>query len=144
MCWSFGVVGFERYPCCRLKHLCFSLQTNHTETPTHIEPRQIRQQNSRKLLMMDILLSETFWTHKKWNKIASDIKLVVYSSTIKHKYCYFISEEDQENAQFFSLNYSNYKLSSTCFEPIIFHHQQVISVHAAYSILPWIYGVSSR
>ena len=32
-------------------------------------------QNSRKLLMMDILMSETRWSHKKWNKIASDIKL---------------------------------------------------------------------
>jgi hypothetical protein len=36
----------------------------------------------RKLLMMDILISETYWVHKKWNKIASDIKLVSYSSTI--------------------------------------------------------------
>ena len=26
--------------------------------------------------MMDILMSETCWAHKKWNKIASDIKLV--------------------------------------------------------------------
>jgi len=41
----------------------------------------IIQQNSRKLLMMDIL-SETCWAHKKWNKIASDIKLVFYSSTV--------------------------------------------------------------
>jgi len=40
------------------------------------------QQNSRKLLMMDILMSEKCWAHKKWNKIASDIKLVFYSSTI--------------------------------------------------------------
>jgi len=40
------------------------------------------QQNSRKLLMMDILMSETCWAHKKWNKIASNIKLVFYSSTI--------------------------------------------------------------
>ena len=40
------------------------------------------QQNSRKLLMMDILISETCWAHKKWNKLASDIKLVFYSSTI--------------------------------------------------------------
>ena len=38
------------------------------------------QQNSRKLLMMDILMSETCWAHKKWNKIASDSKLVFYSS----------------------------------------------------------------
>jgi len=40
------------------------------------------QQNSRKLLMIDILMSETFWAHKKWNKIASDIKLVFYSSAL--------------------------------------------------------------
>jgi len=40
------------------------------------------QQNNRKLLMMDILMSETCWAHKKWNKMASDIKLVFYSSTI--------------------------------------------------------------
>ena len=40
------------------------------------------QQNSRKFLMMEILMSETCWAHKKWNKIASDIKLVFYSSTI--------------------------------------------------------------
>jgi len=38
------------------------------------------QQNSRKLLMMDILMSETCWAHKKWNKIAGGIKSVFYSS----------------------------------------------------------------
>ena len=38
------------------------------------------QQKSCKLLMMDILMSETCWARKKWNKIASDIKLVFYSS----------------------------------------------------------------
>jgi len=64
---------------------------NTDTTPTH--QRQISnthrtknnvviQQNSRKLLMMDILMSETCWAHKKWNKIASDIKLIFYSSTI--------------------------------------------------------------
>jgi len=42
------------------------------------------QQNSRKLLMMYILMSETCWAPKKWNKIANDIKLVFYSSTV---YC---------------------------------------------------------
>ena len=40
------------------------------------------QQNSRKFLMMDILMSEIFWAYKKWNKIASDIKLFFYSSTM--------------------------------------------------------------
>jgi len=45
------------------------------------------QQHSRKLLMMDILISETCWAHKKWNKIASDIKLDFYSSTTSSKLC---------------------------------------------------------
>jgi len=42
------------------------------------------QQHSRKLLMMAILMSETCWTHKKWNKIASDFKLVFHSSTVNN------------------------------------------------------------
>ena len=37
-------------------------------------------QHSRKLLKMDILMSETCWAHNKWNNIASDIKLVFHSS----------------------------------------------------------------
>ena len=65
VCRRFGVVGLQWYPCSRLR-LCFSLQHGYT----------------RKLLMMDILMSEACWAHKKWNKIASDIKLVLYSSTI--------------------------------------------------------------
>jgi len=40
------------------------------------------QQHSRKLLMMGIVVPETCWAHKKWNKITSGIKLVFYSSTI--------------------------------------------------------------
>ena len=35
-----------------------------------------------RLLKMAILMSETCWAHNKWNKIASDIKLVFHSSTI--------------------------------------------------------------
>ena len=81
-----------------------SLQNKTTDAVIH--------QHSRKLLKMDILtltlltwrigwasnnaskgqmgfnlafkglMSETCWAHKKWNKIASDIKLVFHSSTI--------------------------------------------------------------
>jgi hypothetical protein len=40
------------------------------------------QQHNRRLLMMDILMSETCWAHNKCNKIASDMKLVSHSSTI--------------------------------------------------------------
>ena len=54
-------------------------KTHRTKNNTTIV---VIQQNSRKLLMMDILISETCWAHKKWNKITSDMKLVFYSSTI--------------------------------------------------------------
>ena len=43
-------------------------------------------QHSRRLLKMDILMSETYWAHNKWNKIKSDIKLVFHSSTIAMMY----------------------------------------------------------
>ena len=52
--------------------------THRTENNT---TNVVIQKNSRKLLMMDILISEKCWVHKKRNKIASDIKLVFYSST---------------------------------------------------------------
>ena len=78
VCWSFGVVG-----------ACNTDTTPtqpHRNTNTHRTKNKttnvVIQQNSRKLLMMVILMSETCWAHKKWNKIASDIKLVFYSSAI--------------------------------------------------------------
>jgi len=74
------------------KLLTESCKTDTTPTQPHRIPNTHRtknnttnvviQQNKRKLLMMDILISETCWAHKKWDKIASDIKLVFYSSTI--------------------------------------------------------------
>ena len=43
VCCSFVVVRLEWYPCCRLQFATrIPLQPNHTETPTHIEPRTIR------------------------------------------------------------------------------------------------------
>ena len=58
---------------------CKSSNTQRTENKT---TNVVTQQHSRKLLKMDILMSETCWAHNKWNKIASDIKLVFNSSTI--------------------------------------------------------------
>ena len=49
-----------------------SLQNKTTDVVIH--------QHSRKLLKMDILMSETCWAHNKWNEIASDIKWVFHSS----------------------------------------------------------------
>ena len=60
-------------------HLHQISNTQRTENKT---TDVVIQQHSRKLLMMDILMSETCWVHKKWNKVASDITLVFYSSTI--------------------------------------------------------------
>jgi len=103
VCWKFGAAGLECSPCCRrcvLEIWCgwvwvlSVLQAEACNTDsTQTQPHQISntqrtenkttdvviQQHSRKLLMMDILKSETCWAHKKWNKIASDIKLVFYS-----------------------------------------------------------------
>jgi hypothetical protein len=69
---------------CRLKH-CFSLhpdttppQSNHTVTPTHIEPEQYNTWNratiSRKLLKMDVLTFEICWA------LNNEIKKQVTSS----------------------------------------------------------------
>jgi len=89
VCWNFGVVGLEWYPCFRLKH---NWNTDTTPTQPHRNSKTHRTKNNttnvviqqyiRKLLMMDILMPETCWAHKKWNKMASDIKLVFYSLTI--------------------------------------------------------------
>jgi len=56
-------------------------QISNTQRTENNTTDVVIQQHSRKLLMMDILMSETCWAHKKWNKIASDIKLVFCSST---------------------------------------------------------------
>ena len=82
------------YPaCCGWKWQRFTLRTHPVSSKRQINANQghsthnnltsvVIQQNSRKLLLMDILMSETCWAHKKWKKVASDIKLVFYSSTI--------------------------------------------------------------
>jgi len=93
VCWSFGVVVLEWCPCCRLRHSCVSAYNTdttpiqpHRNSNTHqtknITTNVVIQQHSHKLLMMDILTSETCWAYKKWNKKTSDIKLVFYSSTL--------------------------------------------------------------
>ena len=61
-------------------------QISNTQRTENKTTDVVIQQQSRKLLMMDILMSETCWAHKKWNKIASDIKLVFHSSTITMTY----------------------------------------------------------
>ena len=62
-------------------HRKFTLTLNHPSLQNKTTD-VVNQQHSRKLLVMDILMSEICWARKKWNKIASDIKLVFHSSTI--------------------------------------------------------------
>ena len=92
VCWRFGVAGFRWCTFWRLKQNSCASACKRNTTQNH--PHQICntqgtenkttdvviQQHSRKLLMMDILMFETCWAHKKWNKITSDIKLVFHSS----------------------------------------------------------------
>ena len=58
-------------------------QISNTQRTENKTTDVVIHQHSRKLLMMDIWMSETCWAHKKWNKIASGIKLVFHSSAIK-------------------------------------------------------------
>ena len=54
-------------------------QISNTQRTENETTDVVIHKHSRKLLMMDILVSETCWAHKKWNTIASDIKLVFHS-----------------------------------------------------------------
>ena len=60
-----------------------SSNTQRTENKT---TDVVIHQHSRKLLMMDTLMSETCWAHKKWNETASYIKLVFHSSNCETLY----------------------------------------------------------
>ena len=131
MCWSFGVVGLEWYPCCRLnisiirslRLFCWittfvvlfivrcvlefrcgwvgvvsvlQAEAQHNTDTTPTQPHRnsnthrtknnttnvVIQQNSRKLLMMDMLMSETRWAHKKWNKNSKWYRVGLSFSTI--------------------------------------------------------------
>ena len=73
------VAGFS------LQHGHYSKQPHQSSNTQRTEKKTtdvVIQQHSRKLLMMDILMSETCWAHKKWNKTGSGIKLVFHSSAI--------------------------------------------------------------
>ena len=77
-------VELPHWSYCSWFDVCWNSNTHRTKNNT---TNVVIQQNSRKLLMMDILMSETCWAHKKWNKIASHIKLVFYSSIITMMHC---------------------------------------------------------
>jgi len=88
VCWRFvygwvGVVSGLQASACNTDTTPTQPNRNsNTHRTNNNTTNVVIQQNSRKFLMMDILMSETCWAHKKCNKKASDIKLVFYSSTI--------------------------------------------------------------
>ena len=68
-----------------LPHRSFCSQSHQISKSQRTENKTtdvVIHQHSRKLSLLGILISETRWAHKKWNKIESYIKLVFYSSTI--------------------------------------------------------------
>jgi hypothetical protein len=79
---SIRVAGWSLQPAKRTPPKASRIKSSNTQRTENKTTDVVIQQHSRKLLMMVILMSETFWAHKKWNKIASDIKLVFHSSTI--------------------------------------------------------------
>jgi len=92
-CFCVGVVSVLQASAFRLHRNSNTHRTKNNTTNVAIE------QNSRKLLMMDILMSETCWTHKKWNKIASGIKLVFYCSSYTHSQTYCCQQQQQQQQQ---------------------------------------------
>ena len=95
VCWGFCcgwyLVVFVLQAEAQLNSCASACKTNTTQNQTHQSSNTQRTENkttgvvihqhSRKFLKMDILMSETCWAHNKWNKIASDIKLVFHSSS---------------------------------------------------------------
>jgi len=96
-CGWFGVVSVWQAEACN----------SNTHRTKNNMTNVVIQQNSCKLLMMDILMSKTCWAHKKWIKIASDIELVFYSSTITMMHGPINVRNTRYNITAFSIRYEN-------------------------------------
>jgi len=79
-------------PGCKLKQLWFSLQPGHYSslTPPNLQHTADQerndqcgnQQHSRELVMMGIVMPETCWASKKYNKIISGILVGFFYSSV--------------------------------------------------------------
>jgi len=87
-------------------------QNSNTHRTKNNTTNVVIQQNSRKLLLMDILMSETCRAHKTWNKIASDIKFVFYSSNFLIGFTQF-DWMDKPKIRSQTLAYSYFPISYT-------------------------------
>ena len=81
-CGWFWVVLVLQAEACKTPPKTIRTKSSNTQRTENKTTDVVIHQHSRKLLMMDILMSEICWAHKKLNKTASDIKLVFHSSTI--------------------------------------------------------------
>jgi len=164
VCWRFGVAVFEWCPCCRLK-LCigdlvrlglssvcvagWSCASGCNTDTTQTQPHQISntqwtenkttdvviQQHSRKILMMDMLMSETCRVHQKWNKIASDIKLVFHSSTLVSYP--FGTRDWTPRAQTWSATLHLVPVFRICGATVFVHPSTQVCIHTGRSRPPW-------
>ena len=83
------------------------------------------QEQNRKHLRMDILMFETCGVHKKWNKIASNIKVVFYSSTnTEESYVYWIVHHLESWIK-------RDQLDVTCFIISLFNVQHVLDINTS-------------
>ena len=80
--WVVSVLQAEASACNTDTTLTKPHKISNTQRTENKTTDVVTQQHSRKLLMMDILISETSWVHKTWNKIGSDIKLVFPSKSL--------------------------------------------------------------
>ena len=93
-CWVWVVSVLQASACWSLQIEACNTDTTQTQQHeisstqrTKNKTTNVVIQHSRMLLIVDILMSETYWVHKTWNKTASDIKLVFYSSATHRVLC---------------------------------------------------------
>ena len=110
---AFGAAGIWWCSFCRLqpaKRTPPNISRNKSSNTQRTENKttdMVIHQHSRRLLKMDILMSGTCWAHNKWNKMASDIKLVFHSST-SPAFVWIVSQVDPAHvlAVDFNVNFS--------------------------------------
>jgi len=99
VCWSFGVVGFEWYPCCRLKHhwsvqpsTRIPLKPNHTESPTNIESSYVQSQIHNNSQYQQKCAYQLQQSDKARHIKHTPLSTIIYTNV---KYSVFTEQDDQ-------------------------------------------------
>jgi len=88
------------------------------------------QQNSRKLMMIDILMSETCWAHKKWNKIVTSSRSFILQLSITMMHSPINIKKNQLVALISQIYFWNKTLHTSDSSSV--HHQEFFfTVHTA-------------